>query len=307
MEKNVITKAGMRFIKINRTIFAETPVQKWRLTAYLYKKIYYFSAGNKEKKVTYKGIELYLPGEDTAIVPSIVGGYFESLELDIFARIAAKSKTLLDVGGNIGIYTVLGLVKNPSLEVHAFEPVKQNADYFDRNLKLNKQKQSSTVKLNLMAVGNKEGYLELFISEGNSAIHSASSKHSGGNVSEKVKMITIDQYCRDNNLKPDLLKIDVEGYDGFVLEGAAVTMSKYKPTLFIEYDPEALENCGYKPKQMLETLFDIYNNAYVFDEKRGVIKSANKQDTLRAPVYSNMNLLFCEKNAHIKHITDYLA
>jgi FkbM family methyltransferase len=301
------SKAGMAFIRLNRRLFAETPVQRWRTTAYLYKKIFYFAHGSGEKKVTYKGVNLYLPGEDTAIVPSIVGGYFESLELDLFAKVAVKAKTLLDIGGNIGLYTTIGINSNPKLKVHAFEPVEENVKFFKRNLKFNNFKLSDKVHLNKLAIGDKEGWLDLYISKGNSAIHSASSKHSGGTESQKIKMTTIDKYCSDKKIKPDLLKIDIEGYDGFALEGGAKTLSTHKPTLFIEYDPEALENCNYQPETMISNLFRVYKHAYVFVEKSGTLRKAGKAEILKAAVYSNMNLLFSVNKEHLKEVKNYLA
>jgi FkbM family methyltransferase len=302
----VTSKAGMAFIRLNRRLFAETPIQQWKTTAYIYKTIYYFAHGKGEKRVTYKGVELFLPGEDTAIVPSIVGGYFESLELDVFAAIATKSKTLLDIGGNIGLYSAIGLKSNPKLKLHAFEPVKQNVEYFKRNLEANGFKLSKQIILNVLAVGDKQGTLKLFISDGNSAIHSASSKHSGGTSSHTIKMTSIDAYCAGKKIKPDLLKIDIEGYDGFAIEGGLKTISQCRPTLFIEYDPEALENCNYKPQEMLKNLFKVYKYGYVFVEKSGSLRRASKSEILSAAVYSNMNLLFSVNKEHLKLAKNYL-
>lgn len=300
-----IRNIGLGFIRFNKNIFAETPVQKWKLTAYIYRKVFFLSVGSGEKKVAYKGIDLYLPAKDTTIVPSIIGGYFESLELDVFAEVAKKSKFFLDVGGNIGLYSVLGLKSNPKLNVHAFEPVQENLDYFNRNLELNGL-ENSDLLLNQAAVGNKTGQLTLFVSKDNSAIHSASSKHSGGDVGSSVEMTSIDKYCKDNNVKPDLIKIDIEGYDGFAIDGASKVLEQNAPTLFIEYDPEALTGCDYSPHDLLDKLFLIYKQAFVFDEKGVGVRRVKKSDIKEATVYANMNLFFSNNSNHIKLISKFI-
>jgi FkbM family methyltransferase len=52
--------------------------------------------------------------------------------------------------------------------------------------------------------------------------------------SEEVQTISLDNYCSIHNLKPALIKIDVEGHELTVIKGALKTLTTYKPKIIIE-------------------------------------------------------------------------
>lgn len=49
------------------------------------------------------------------------------------------------------------------------------------------------------------------------------------------KIITVDAYCQRKKIQPTHIKIDIEGYEMFVLHGMNRTLARYKPKLFIEF------------------------------------------------------------------------
>ena len=282
---------GYRLIQVGRKLFVGTPIQRLKITSVIYARIFHSMYPEGDAATEYKGVKLNLPTKDTAIVPSILGGYFESLELDYFARAAAGSKIVLDVGANVGLYScVAGTNVAPEGVVYSFEPIDENVTYFQKNLLNNSLR---NVEIFQLAMGDGEGELEIFVSSESIATHSAASSHSGGASTVRVPMTSIDAFVESAGIvKVDLLKIDVEGYDGYVLRGGVKTIEHHRPTIFVEYDPTALRECGFGPDDFAELLFANYQHCLKFDEVSHKVVSLSREALLALPVYANENLIF---------------
>lgn len=50
-----------------------------------------------------------------------------------------------------------------------------------------------------------------------------------------VKTTTIDEFCEENGIRPDGIKIDVEGAEGLVIEGCQSVIKKYSPWVLLEF------------------------------------------------------------------------
>ena len=116
--------ASTEVIRVARKLLANTPIQKLPLTTKVYTQVFRFGNANEEVTTTFRGIQLTMPTKDTTIVPGLVGGFYEKIELDIFERLAAISKTIVDVGANIGLYSCIAADRAPAPgRIIAFEPV----------------------------------------------------------------------------------------------------------------------------------------------------------------------------------------
>jgi len=138
-------------------------------------------------------------------------------------RLALSGKTspvVFDVGANEGQWVSELLAACPSARVHAFEPQKILAQQLEVNY--------PGVTVNNLGLGNESGVLELFDYADRPGSQHASLLagvidvvHQECVKSQKVRVITIDEYCVEKNIKfIDFLKIDVEGFELKVLEGA---------------------------------------------------------------------------------------
>lgn len=132
---------------------------------------------------------------------------------------------LFDVGANVGDYTSLLLekTKNRFCEIHSFEP---SNDSFEK-LKFS-YSSNSKVKLNRIALGNVETINTLYLPKPGAKKASFYRSEENSTFSkEEVKQVSLDQYCYSNNItKIDLLKIDTEGNELFVLQGAKEMLQK---------------------------------------------------------------------------------
>lgn len=136
----------------------------------------------------------------------------------LLGRLQGKMKVVFDVGANVGDYSKKILSSNPDVVVHAFEPDVRAFDQLQANTKDFKKR----IILNNCAVGEKKAQMQLFR-------HSKTVFNSLFDIHEQdkkekalmVQVTTLDEYVKDHNIRHvDFLKVDVEGYEFFVLKGA---------------------------------------------------------------------------------------
>jgi hypothetical protein len=110
-----------------------------------------------------------------------------------------------------------------------------------------------------------------------------------------VPAVSLDEYVQQelSDRPVDLLKVDVEGYENAVLQGAHKTLLSWKPTLFIEFKPAHLINCGHQPAEFLDLVFQVYDKVFLVDEPRGIFKPCRRSDLLgySGRGYKNANLI----------------
>ena len=292
-------------IKAARKLFANTQIQQWPLTTKIYTKVFRFGNASDEVTTNFRGVQLAMPTKDTTIVPGLVGGFYEKIELDVFERLASISKTIVDVGANIGLYCCIAADHAPTIgKIVAFEPVSENLRYLRRNLEKNER--TARVVVEEQAVGETSGKIDIYLDEGSIGTHSASSKNAhNSTASVSVPVVTLDDYAQEklHDHPIDLLKVDVEGYEGAVLRGARQILRDDKPTLFIEFVPDHLANCDFSPDEFLDIIFDVYDNVFLIDEPRATFKPCSKSDLLSTSRrgYKNANLIAASKSQQPAH------
>lgn len=296
--------ASTGVIKTARKLFANTPIQQLPLTTKIYTKVFKFGNASDEVTVNFRGIQLTLPTKDTTIVPGLVGGFYEKIELDIFERLTAISKTIVDVGANIGLYSCLAADRAPTFaRIIGFEPVTENLQYLQKNREQNER--SARIVAEEKAVGESAGKISIYLAEGQIGTHSASAKNAlNSTTAVSVPMVSLDDYADENFHDPiDLLKVDVEGYEGAVLRGAKKVLQEDKPTLFIEFVPNLLANCNFPASEFVDIIFATYDHVFLIDEPRAILKSCTKEDLLdRGRGYENANLIAVSEETQRAHL-----
>lgn len=171
-------------------------------------------------------------------------------------RFLRPGMVVLDIGAHIGEYTLLAAEKvGEHGQVHSFEPSPVIYPVLEKNVQING---FTNVFLNQLAVSNKDGELEFEISSEPST--SSIRNLVGTKVDSKltyVKTVSLDRYCSDLKRKPDLIKIDVEGAEKYVLQSAHNILKlplSDSPTLVLEYAPQNYARFNYQPSEILELL-----------------------------------------------------
>jgi FkbM family methyltransferase len=156
-------------------------------------------------------------------------GSYEVDRLSAFGDAIAPGATAYDVGANVGIYTLLASLRaGPSGKVYAFEPVERNLRHLRRHVMLNRAENCAIVEA---AVSNTEGIRRF---------SAAAWEFSMGRLSPdgeiEVSSVSLDGciYGERGFRPPDIIKIDVEGAEWEVLEGASRAITEFHPVIFIE-------------------------------------------------------------------------
>ncbi|PIP84999.1 MAG: hypothetical protein CO113_03215 [Elusimicrobia bacterium CG_4_9_14_3_um_filter_62_55] len=136
--------------------------------------------------------------------------------------------TVFDVGANLGYYALLAAAFSD--EVFAFEPSPRILPTLRRNLR-----GTANATVVETALGDREGTAPLFLAPTH-LIGSSSFVEGWTDTTEtaEVETTTLDRFCRERGLRPDWIKIDVEGFEESVLKGAREILTHENPTVAIE-------------------------------------------------------------------------
>lgn len=151
----------------------------------------------------------------------LVAGYYEPVIVDYLEKNLSPHAVFWDVGANIGSISLIA-AKHAS-KVIAFEPEPKNAFQLCRNFQLNDLK---NVQHDPSAVGDRVGTADLSIFDDcNRGMHSIMRSVSGTSIT--VPLVTVDEFVRLHpELEPTAMKIDVEGAESAVFNGARETLAK---------------------------------------------------------------------------------
>ncbi len=185
----------------------------------------------------------------------------------IFLSELSEGMNVVDVGANIGYYALMEAraVGNHG-KVYAVEPEPKNFQLLKKNVELNDY--SNRVELFNLAVGDRTGK-ELFEISDQYNTHKIANARRIGKETDllgkciEVPITTLDEFLEDEgNLEgegksADFVRMDVEGYEYFVVLGLKKTLEKNHPLkMFIEVHPKLIKSYGGSAEGMLKILAD---------------------------------------------------
>lgn len=157
-------------------------------------------------------------------------GDYEPELKKIFKSNINVGDTVLDIGANIGFHSMyFAELVGKNGRVIAFEPVPYNFESLKFNLKLNNFPQ---IEINNIALSNKNEELNITTEKESNNPGSFNLFNLGGETT--IKCFIGDEIIKLN--KVDLIKIDVEGYESFVLDGLLKIIKIHRPKIVFEYD-----------------------------------------------------------------------
>lgn len=166
-----------------------------------------------------------------------------------------KNPVILDIGANFG-FVSLALQANldSNTKIYSFEPHPEICSVFEKSIKHNR---IHNIEVENAAIGSEDCFVEINLFGQSSNIL----ENQGVTIGKvKVKQIKLDNFLNEKMIKPDFIKIDVDGYELNVLKGLKETILNHKPIMVIETNDdhqilEFLKECNYN-------LFDLDLNEF---------------------------------------------
>jgi FkbM family methyltransferase len=151
-----------------------------------------------------------------------------------------------DIGANVGSYSILAN-SHVGAKTISFEPLPATVELLKNNKAINVNNESW--KIEKLAIGDKENSL-WFTSDRDTMNQIVEESYQGNKI--KVDVISLDQYCKEHEVVPSLIKVDAEGFDENVIIGGANTLSnELVNALIIESDTEIVKSklsiAGFEP------------------------------------------------------------
>ena len=286
---NLLLKRFLRIIfsRISRPL-AGTGIGKnkliWKLIEFIKEKI-------KEDVVIIDGCKLLLDKTDRH--GFTIYGSKNPPEIEFIKKIVKKGDIVVDVGANIGIYTLtMAKCVGETGHVYAFEPSPYNLKLMKDTMNLNGFQNVSIIG---KAVSDKPDKKLFYFSNGISAHSLSDFGYNKGAI--EVDVESLDHFFEHSNKKINFIKIDAEGFDYKVLKGMQNILKDHNPKILIEFFLARLKKVNDSPKDFL--LF-LLQNASSFTDLNG-----NKQLTIDevdevvkfydSPPPNHMTNFYCEK------------
>lgn len=189
-------------------------------------------------------------------------------EMKFLGKILKSNSVFIDVGANIGVYTILAAAKIKKGKIYSFEPVASVLNDLYRNIHLNDL--GDLVQVVEKVASDKTGYSE-FTTEDISEYSHISSNKTANSLS--MLSVRLDDFCRNKKISfVDVIKIDVEGAELKVLKGLEGYLEKGQVgTLIIELN-RLNQSFGKDSNEIIDYLRKLNYHVFKLNEKNSLEK-----------------------------------
>jgi FkbM family methyltransferase len=182
-------------------------------------------------------------------IPAFLARGTETREETFWRRLALDGLVVYDLGAFHGMLTLFFGAR--CRRVIAYEPNEANHARLLENIAINKL---INVELRKIGVGAEQGWGTLRYDPG-MAGGGTLDRNVSAPVSQPIRITTLDHDRSVNSLPaPDLIKIDIEGWELEALQGARATLDAYHPALFLEMHGETMREKKRKAAAIVEFL-----------------------------------------------------
>ncbi len=249
------------------------------------KSIYFLFGGNPPKKyripvngniryILNNGQNFVLATNETCFVTSEIfwnGGYLNYEYTEIFIELIKSCEVFLDIGAQLGYYSILAKKINPTLEVHLFEPAPGSLHYLNINLAKNHLKDK--LQIHKLAVSEKNGkttfyqnyntkykYVKYPLRGGNNTLNPTMVS----NEKFEVDTVTLDTFVTKQNLDiVSIIKMDTEGTEHLIISNGIESIKKLRPIIITEM----LIQHASSATQILDLIEPLNYNVYYHKDK----------------------------------------
>lgn len=265
----------LRIVGCMVNIYKHIPIQLFKPVL---RKIYFgfINSGNDRSIVTKRidGVNFELDLKEVIDSAMYYEGTREPGTSEALKKLCKRGHVVFDIGANIGSHSLpIASYVGEEGKVYAFEPVPWAINKLKRNLELNKFNNLVVESIALSDMNENEVEMEFRASF---KIGSESGVGRDGKIDNgwwnecehvKVPMVTLDSYVSSHQIgRLDLIKLDVDGFEGKVIRGALETLKRFQPVLIMEIAPAWTEMRG---DNMVDILHGIEQFGYKFYKEEG--------------------------------------
>lgn len=252
----------------------------WQLRCRVTRDEYHYNFTQHSKLIITRGM--------TGATGNLYCGLHEYKEMLFLLHYLRRDELFVDVGANIGSYTVLASAEIGA-RTYCIEPVPNTFNQLHKNILLN-DISKNTVLMNI-GLSSQKGEL-LFSDEQDSSMNHVVNSSEANSTTKRVEVNTLDAIL--NNEYPSLLKIDVEGFELEVLNGGEETLKKSSlKAIIIELNGSGM-NYGFKDTDIDEKLISYGFQSFEYNPFKRVLTPAKLHDF--------DNLIYVRDLEHVKQI-----
>ena len=232
---------------------------------------------------------------DPVISGALTFGVYEKPETRFFQAVCRPGMNFLDIGANVGYYTALAMAAGAG-RVVALEPDPENFTYLEATIRANAPALALAIQ---KAAGPAAGKLTLYRSSSNRGDNRLYANELCDQSCE-VDVCVIDQLLTELDTRTiDLVKADVQGFEGHVLEGMKETIARSGSlTGMMEFWPDGLQRAGTAPEEFLGRLEHLGLRLYELTGNGSLLPLQDKRDLIvRHPGRQYTNVVFFKGDA----------
>jgi FkbM family methyltransferase len=275
--------------RLARKLFKGTAIQEWWITNQLYRQYVRFCSrklpgDDNFVTVHFRGFDFDIERGDITILPTLITGEYEKQELDALLELISVGSTFLDVGANIGLFTVLGS-QAVGLQGHvvAFEPSPQTREVLERNL-IRTSGQGGLVQVVPSALADFIGRENWESTAYQGTAHLSINRIDKTVIDSKdaVTVTTLDEFTNEHglDLSGGAIKIDVEGFEPSVIIGGRSVIQRSHPVMLIEVCGNSSRGVGISWDSAIQILAQTYGSIRIFGPLRKKLYDAEIGDCL---------------------------
>lgn len=185
-------------------------------------------------------------------------GYYSTDQLNLLRNLLKPGMVFVDVGANKGEFTVFAAKYTAGGMVFAFEPVDALCEELAANVKANGFQHVQIIRKGLGKT-RKQSIVykakETKETELNMGLFTLYPRTGVDHPGSMIEILSLDDFVTEQQIKRiDVIKIDIEGGELDMLEGASETIGRWKPVIFIEINSLTSHAAGYDPGHILRFL-----------------------------------------------------
>jgi FkbM family methyltransferase len=205
--------------------------------------------------------------------------WFERTELDLVAGFLTPGMRVIDVGANIGLYSIVAdRLVGARGRVWAFEPSSKTYQWLLDNLRVNGCASVIPIKLALSECGEELalqsdpwfGDAYRYLARRNATASTPSASHAGGPGTERVTTVTLDDYAETHDIRNvDFIKVDIEGWEYPFFRGARHVLTQNRNVVIMfENSPDWYARAGYRPQNVFALLGELGFGLYSWHQRQ---------------------------------------